>query len=189
MNGNLAYQDSLPEELIDGRLAAMSPATTRHNRIAENIDFIFRLYLKGKRCVPLGDGYDLYLTDRDRFIPDFMIVCDRDKIKTRGVYGAPDLVVEVLSPSTAKNDRWHKKNVYEASGVPEYWIVNPIDLSIEVYRLTGKRYVLDDLYTYRSKDELKDMTEEEQSALVTEFKCHLYNDLTIHLDDIFGDLF
>lgn len=189
MRTNLAYQDSPAEELIGGRLVAMSPATTRHNRIAENIYFLFRTYLKGKRCVPLGDRYDLYLTDQDRFIPDFMVVCDRDKIKAKGVYGPPDLVVEVLSPSTAKNDKWHKKNVYAASGVPEYWIVSPGDRSVEVYRLLDSGYVLDDLYTHHSKNELEDMTAEEQAALVTEFKCHLYDDLAISLEDIFDDMF
>ena len=110
MNTNLADQDCPAQELIGGKIVAMSPTATSHNRIAENIHFMFRTYLKGKRCVPLGNGYDLYLTDQDRFIPDFMVVCDRDKIKADGVYGAPDLVVEVLSTGTARNDKWHKKN-------------------------------------------------------------------------------
>ena len=189
MSTNLAYQEDFRKELIGGRVTAMSPATTRHNRIAENIYFTFRTFLKGKRCVPLGDGYDLYLTDQDRFIPDFMIVCDRDKIKPKGVYGPPDLVVEVLSPSTAKNDKWYKKNAYEASGVPEYWIVNPADCSIEVYRLQNGGYVLDNLYTYYRQAEWDDLTEEERAHLVTEFKCHLYDDFTIRLEDIFGDIF
>jgi Uma2 family endonuclease len=189
MSTNLAYQDVFREELIGGRVVAMSPATTRHNRIAENIDFIFRTYLKGKKCVPLGDGYNLYLTEQDRFIPDFMIVCERNKIKTKGVYGAPDLVVEVLSPSTAKNDKWYKKNVYEASGVPEYWIVNPNERSIEVYRLYDSRYVLENHYTHYLAEELEEMTVEEREALITEFHCHLYDDLAICLEDIFSDLF
>ena len=189
MNTNLAYQEAFREELIGGRVVAMSPATTRHNRIAENLYFIFRTYLKGKRCVPLGDGYDLYLTDQDRFIPDFMVVCDRDKIKTKGVFGAPDLVAEVLSPSTAQYDRGNKMNTYERCGVPEYWIISPGDQSIEIYRLQEWRYVLEHLYTYFSKDELDDMGEEKRAGLVTEFKCRLYDDFTIRLEDIFGDLF
>lgn len=189
MSTNPAHQEVFRKELLGGRLTAMSPATTRHNRIAENIYFIFRTYLKAKRCVPLGDGYDLYLTDQDRFIPDFMIVCDRDKIKAKGVYGAPDLVVEVLSPSTAKNDKWYKKNLYESSGVPEYWIVNPVDCSIEVYRLQDGGYVLDNLYTHYRRSELDDLDETERANLVAEFQCHLFSDLNIPLEDIFGDLF
>ncbi|MCI8284891.1 MAG: Uma2 family endonuclease [Firmicutes bacterium] len=52
--------------------------------------------------MPFGDGADLYLSENNRFVPGSMIVCDRDKIKTRCIYGAPDLVIEILSPSTAK---------------------------------------------------------------------------------------
>ena len=187
--GNLAYQEEPRYEIIHGKIAAMSPATPLHNHIAGNIFLIFGSYLKRKKCDPFSDGTAVYLSEQHRFIPDFMIVCDRSKIQSRWVYGAPDLLVEIISPSTAKNDRLHKKNVYEASGVPEYWIVSPKEKSIEVYILQDGQYILDNLYTYYSGEELEDMTEEEKSLLVTEFKCHLYDDLSIRLDDIFGDLF
>lgn len=190
MNSNLAFQESPREELIGGKLVAMSPRPfPNHNRVAENIDFIFRLYLRGKTCVPLGDGYDLYLTEQDRFVPDFMIVCDRGKIKYNGVHGAPDLVVEVLSRGTTANDRWHKKEAYERSGVPEYWIVSAQEETIEVYLLQEGSYILDNIYTYYPAEDLADMKPEERAAVATAFKCHLYDDLLIHLDDIFGDLF
>lgn len=190
MNTNLAYQDYPAEELIGGKFVAMSPSPAiNHNRVIGNIYRIFAHYLNGRRCEPFADGVDVYLTEEDRFIPDMMVVCDPDKVKADGVYGAPDLVVEVLSPSTAKNDKWYKKNAYEASGVPEYWIVNPADCSIEVYRLQNGGYVLDNLYTYYRQAEWDDLTEEERARLVTEFKCHLYDDFTIRLEDIFGDIF
>lgn len=188
MDTNLAYQEELWEELIGGQLVAMSPAVPRHNRIAGNIYGIFWSYLRGKICVPFHDGTVVQLTDKDRFIPDFMVVCNRDKITPRWVAGAPDLVVEILSPSTAKNDKWYKKNVYEASGVPEYWIVSPKEKSIEVYLLRDGRYVLDNLYTFYTEEELEDLEDRVKDELVTEFKCHLYDDLTIRLEDIFGDL-
>ena len=187
MNTKLADQDCPAQELIGGKIVAMSPTATSHNRIAENIHFMFRTYLKGKRCVPLGNGYDLYLTDQDRFIPDFMVVCDRDKIKEKGVYGAPDLVVEVLSTGTARNDKWHKKNVYAASGVPEYWIVSPGDRFVEVYRIRDGGYALDNLYTHCSREEWEDLSPGERAAVVTEFKCHLYDDFVIRVDEIFSD--
>lgn len=189
MSGNLAFQEEWRKELIGGKVVMMSPAATNHNRIAENIDFLFRTYLKGKKCVPFGDGYNLFLSANDRFVPDFMVVCDREKIKADGVHGAPDLVLEVLSPSTAKNDKGYKKGVYESSGVPEYWIVSPKEKSIEVYLLQDGRYVLDNHYTFYSPDELEFLMDEEKAELVKEFKCHLYDDLVIRLDDIFGDLF
>lgn len=189
MSDNLAYQEERREELIDGEVVMMSPASSSHTYVADGILNIFRSYLKGKQCVPFGDGLLVRLTDRDKFVPDVMVVCDRSKIKHTFVDGAPDLVVEVLSPSTAKDDRGYKKNVYESSGVPEYWIVDPVRRSIEVYLLQNGRYILDNLYTCYSSEDFEEMTETKKAAAVAEFKCHLYDDLIIRLDDIFGDLF
>ena len=189
MSDNLAYQEERREELIGGKVVMMSPASAGHTYVADNILMIFKQYLKGKKCIPFGDGLLVRLTEKDKFVPDVMVVCDRDKIKPDGVHGAPDLVVEVLSPSTAKNDLTHKKEVYEACGVPEYWLVGPTDKSIEVYLLESGKYILHDVYTVRPDWVLAQMTDEERAAVVTEFKCHLYDDLVIRLDDIFGDLF
>ena len=189
MSDNLAYQEERRDELIGGKVVAMSPASSNHNRIAGNIFSMFHQYLKGRECVPFSDGLLVYLTDEDRFVPDMMVVCDRNKIKRNYIDGAPDLVVEVLSPGTAKNDRGYKKSVYESSGVPEYWLVNPADKSIEVYLLENGKYTLDNVYTLYPAEELAEMTEEERASIVTEFKCHLYEDLIIRLDDIFSDLF
>lgn len=188
MSENLAYQEEFAfrEELIGGKLVAMSPRpSVNHNRIAGNIYNLFFNYLRGKRCEPFADGTDLYLTSTDHFIPDFMVVCDPDKIKRTHIKGAPDLVVEVLSPGTAKNDRGHKKDVYEASGVREYWIVSPKEKTVEVYLLQNGRYVLDGHYTRYSEEELEEMSEEDRAAVVTHFRCSLYDDLELSLDDIF----
>lgn len=127
MNDNLAYQDWRRDELIGGKVVAMALASAGHTYVADNILMVFKQYLKGKKSIPFGDGLLVHLTDEDKFVPDVMVVCDRDKIRPDGVHGAPDLVVEVLSPSTARNDRTHKKDVYERCGVPEYWIVGPAD--------------------------------------------------------------
>ncbi len=189
INDNLACQEEPLYEILDGKVLAMSPAAPRHNRIAGNIFLIFGNYLKKKKCVPLGDGTAVYLDEQNRFIPDFMVVCDRSKIQSKWVYGAPDLLVEILSPSTARNDRMRKKDVYAASGVPEYWIVSPEEQSIEVYLLRDGAYTLDNLYAYCSDEDQADMTEAEKAGLTAEFKCHLFDDLTIRLEDIFGDLF
>ena len=189
MGGNLAYQEERREELIGGKVVMMAPASAEHVYTAGSIYNIFKNYLKGKNCIPFSDGLLVYLTDDNKFVPDMMVVCDRSKIKSDGVHGAPDLVVEVLSPSTAKDDRTRKKEVYEACGVPEYWLVSPTDKSIEVYLLQSGKYSLHDVYTVRPDWVLKQMTDEERAAVVTEFKCHLYDDLIIRLDDIFGDLF
>jgi len=189
MSDNLAYQEERREELIGGNVVMMSPASAEHVYTAGSIYNIFKNYLKGKNCIPFSDGLLVHLTDENKFVPDMMVVCDRSKIKSDGVHGAPDLVVEVLSPSTAKDDRTRKKEIYEACGVPEYWLVSPTDKSIEVYLLESGKYILHDVYTVRPDWVLKQMTDEERAAIVTEFKCHLYDDLIIRLDDIFGDLF
>jgi len=186
MSENLAYQEDRREELIGGKVVAMSPRPSfNHNRVALNIVVLFDNYLKGKQCTPFSVGTDLYLTEDDRFIPDVMIVCDPDKIKPNGVHGAPDLVVEVLSPCTMWNDRTHKKEVYARCGVREYWLVDPMSKSLEVYRADGTEFVLYDIYALHADWELAQMSEEERAAVVTHFRCSLFDDLDISLDDIF----
>ena len=186
MSDNLAYQEERREELINGKVVAMSPRpSVNHNRVAFNIAYLFERYLRGKKCTPFSDGTDLYLTENDRFIPDVMIVCDPDKIKNDGVYGTPDLVVEVLSPSTMRNDKTHKKDVYARCGVREYWLVSPDEKSVEVYRTDGTEFILHDIYVLHPGWMLAKMSEEERAALETHFKCSLFDDLDISLEDIF----
>lgn len=187
MNGNLAYlQNDVWEELIDGKVIAMSPRpTTDHYHVSFNIAYIFTTYLRGKRCTPFGDGVDLYLTETDHFIPDGMVVCDTEKIKRDGVHGAPDLVVEVLSPSTAKHDRGRKKQVYEQCGVSEYWIVDPANKTLEQYLLQQGAFTLHEVYAIYPDYMLDKMTEEERAALPASFRCSLFEDLDIVLEDIF----
>ncbi len=186
MSDNLAYQEERREELIGGKVVAMSPRPSfNHNRVAFNIAVLFDNYLKGKKCTPFSDGTDLYLTEDDRFIPDVMIVCDPDKIKSDGVHGAPDLVVEVLSPGTMRNDKTRKKDVYARCGVREYWLVSPDEKSVEVYRTDGTEFVLHDIYALHLDWQLAQMSEEERAAVVTSFKCSLFDDLDISLEDIF----
>jgi len=190
MSGNLACQDEYTwEELIDGKVVAMSPRpTVNHHRITQHISYIFERYLKGKRCSAFADGVDLYLTEKDRFIPDVMVVCDPDKIQWDGVHGVPDLVVEVLSPSTQKNDRLHKKEVYEKCGVREYWLVDAIDRNIEQYFLRDGKLELNEVYHDYKDYELGRLNDEERAAVVTRFKCSLFDDLEIAMEDIFYGL-
>lgn len=186
MNSNLAYKEEFRDELINGRIVLMSPSpATNHNRVSRNITRIFDNYLDGKRCEVFADGLDVYLTKTDRFEPDCMVVCDPAKIKPDGVHGAPDLVVEVLSPGTAKRDKTYKKQVYEACGVQEYWLVNPEEKIIEQYLLINNKFELHDVYTVYQDFMLDKMTEEERAEIITEFKCSLYDDLVIKLEDIF----
>lgn len=187
MSSNLAYQGEQREELIGGNVVLMAPASAGHTYVSDNILYIFKKYLKGKKCIPFGNGLLVHLTDTDKFVPDVMVVCDRSKIKGNGVHGAPDLVVEVLSPSTSQNDRGHKKDVYERCGVREYWIVSTAEKSVEQYLLRENRLVLNAVYTIYPDYMQEGMSAQERAALATCFQCSLFDDLDICLEDIFGD--
>ena len=192
MNGNLAYQDDAwikrREELINGKVVMMSPPSTGHVSISGNIYYSFKKHLKGSKCRPFVDGVSVHLTGKDRFVPDMTIVCDPGKIKRTHIDGAPDLVVEILSPSTAKYDRGYKKDVYESCGVPEYWIVDPVNRSIEIYTLAEGRYVVDGFYTLCDPEELAEMTDNDKARVISEFKCQRFDGPVIRLEEIFRDL-
>ena len=183
-----AYEDTRPTELIDGKVITMPSPSITHSTVVENIHAIFRSYLKGSKCRTFSDHVDVYLTNKDQFVPDVTVVCDPDRIRADGIHGAPDLVVEVLSPLTAKNDIGYKKNVYELCEVKEYWIVNPFSLTVEQYVLESGSlplFELREMITLYREEMLKNMTEEDRAAIVTEFRCSLFDDLTIRLEDIF----
>lgn len=185
MNSNLAYQEEFREELIGGQPVMMSPAFSNHNRVAGNIYRIFSVHLLGRSCEPFGDGEDVYLTPEDRFVPDFMVVCDPEKVQHDGVHGAPDLVAEILSPSTARNDRGRKMEVYAKCGVKEYWLVTPGEKTIEQYLNQDGRFALNNVYALHSELALKRMNERERAAVVAHFQCTLFDDLDISLEDVF----
>ncbi len=146
MDENLVYQEEPRMELLNGKIVMMSSPSVNHNIIAFNIARIFNEYLKGKPCRAFNDGVDVYLTEKDRVIPDALIVCNKNTIKLDGIHGAPDLIVEILSPSTAKYDKGYKRDLYESAGIKEYWIVDPYAHSIEAYLLSEGKYRLDGFY-------------------------------------------
>ena len=184
MNDNLAYQEDILDEMMNGQIFLMSPRpTVNHNRVCGNIFRAFGNRLEGKGCEAFGDGRDVYLSEKDRVIPDVMIICNKDIIRENGVYGAPDLVVEVLSPGTEKRDRGIKKNLYEKCGVKEYWLVNPETKSVEVYLLIDQIFCLDEVYRI-FPDYIK-LSEEEREQYKTNVKVSLYDDFYIPLSTIF----
>ncbi len=185
---NLAYKDPPKYEILNGKVTAMSPSRIPHMEVSANIYDIFRQYLKGKPCKVYFDGVTVYLTEKDHFIPDVLVLCDRSKVTRNGIHGAPDLVVEVLSQSTASRDKIYKKGVYEKSGVKEYWLVSTKEKSVEVYVLRDGVFVLDGVYTLCPEDELADLTEEEKSGIVSEFQCSIFDSLTVSLEDVFYDM-
>jgi len=119
-------------------------------------------YLRGKNCTVFPAPFDVRLPqgeEKDEDIenvvqPDLVVVCDRDKIDKRGCKGAPDMIIEILSYSTAKKDLNEKFNLYEQAGVKEYWVVFQGEEVVEVYQLNdSQRY--EKSGTYHSSDQIK----------------------------------
>jgi len=127
-------------ELIYGVPYGMSPSP-RVSHQGQAFDLGRRLgnFLEGEPCRVFMAPLDVFLRDQDQdedivVEPDVMVVCDPDRIKDDGIHGAPDFIAEVLSDSTAYKDLGVKKELYERSGVKEYWIIQPDTCAVFVYR-------------------------------------------------------
>ena len=185
MNGlAYTYDDDVVTELIDGVIVAMSSPTLKHNVAVFAITKIFDSYLKGKSCQVI-QAFNVNLTKKDRLVPDVLVVCNKEIVKDDAVYGAPDLVVEVLSPTTEKRDRGYKKKLYEKFGVREYWLVDTHKRSIEVYYNADGVLDLHDIYQIYPDYVVKNMTDAQRDAVVDEFKTSIFDDLMIKVADVF----
>lgn len=163
----LTWPDDERWEIIDGvaypwnGTQAMSPGPGRsHQSISRELLVVFATYLKGKPCQVYNAPFDVRLSGRagltDEKIetvlqPDLLVVCDASKLDERGCNGAPDLIIEISSPSTGKMDLTIKYDLYERHGVKEYWIIHPAEQTLLVFKLDelGKygapeRYAVDD---------------------------------------------
>ena len=130
----------------------------------------------------------VYFSDENSFIPDVVVVLkSNEKILAgrKNIYGAPDMVVEVLSYSTRNRDLGVKKDTYEAQGVREYWIVDPWAKSVAVYLLRDGKYFLDDRYILLEGDDLETLTDEEKADLKTEVPVSIVEGLNVPLKFIF----
>ena len=136
------WSDDERWELIDGVAYNMSPApSTRHQAIAGN--FFSSLYrqLTGKTCRPFMAPTDVRLSETDVVQPDILVVCDPGKITPSHIEGAPELVVEILSPGTSAKDLREKKWLYQRAGVREYIVVDPLELYVQRFlRSADGRY-------------------------------------------------
>ncbi len=133
----LALPDDQRVELIDGMFFVMYAPTYIHQDIGSRICQSFRDYIDGKHgsCYAFVSPIDVQLDCDDRTMvqPDVVIICDPSKLKKGRIFGAPDLIVEILSKSTSKKDRGLKLAKYKRAGVREYWIVDPDWRQIRVY--------------------------------------------------------
>jgi Uma2 family endonuclease len=162
--GNYNYADYLQwtfdgmVELINGKIFKMSPApSSSHQSISVNFTVEIGGFLKHKKCKVFIAPFDVRLSKfkEDKLIdsvvqPDLCIICDPTKIDEKGCNGAPDMIVEILSPSTAQRDLDLKFKLYEENAVLEYWIVQPNDQTVSVFDLIDSKFTLRGIY-HRAK--------------------------------------
>lgn len=137
----LAWDERDRIEIIDGEAFMMSPPSRIHQKISGELFRQLANYLEGKKCevYPAPFAVRLFEQDGDNpedvdtvVEPDISVVCDQNKLDDHGCKGAPDLIIEILSPSTQRHDRLVKLGLYQRAGVREYWTVNPADRTVQV---------------------------------------------------------
>jgi Uma2 family endonuclease len=144
------FQERL--EILKGRIFKISPAQSRkHQEISIELTGIFYNYFKKTPCNVYAAPFDVRLKNFKKstsdkeittvFQPDICVICDKEKLDDRGCIGAPDLIIEILSPGNSKKEMDVKFDLYEENGVKEYWIVEPYQKSILIYTLQNDKYI------------------------------------------------
>ena len=144
----LEWDEDFRAELLDGEIVMMAPPLRVHQEVVTQLVLQIGNYLKGKKCKVYPAPFAVRLfphkdkSDDTVLEPDIVVVCDSEKLDDKGCNGPPDLVIEVISPSTAKYDRLWKFRKYQKAGVREYWIVDPEIKGVQVCILEKGRYVM-----------------------------------------------
>ena len=164
-----ALPDGQRAELIDGKMYMMVPPNARHQ------DIIFSLSRKIADYIDANQGsckiylahYAVFLNadDKNYVEPDISVICDKSKLEDKGCNGAPDWIVEVISPSTQRMDYSIKLFKYRTAGVREYWIVNPITKTVQIYSFDNEE-------------------DSSQFSFDDEIPVHIFDGLTIKLSDL-----
>ena len=150
----LTWPENVRYQLIDGLALMMAGPGRVHQMITGDVFRQAANALQGKPCQAYVAPLDVRLpkaNEADEQIdtvvqPDVLVICDENKLDRRGVRGAPDWVVEVLSPSTAGLDHVQKRRLYEQAGVLEYWLIQPADRILTIYRLINGEYGKPDIH-------------------------------------------
>lgn len=177
MKGGKGYTvadiEALPEgeraELIDGEMFRMDAPMTVHQRLLMELAFEIKLYIRNRKgkCEVLPAPYGVYIKkDRRNFVePDISIICDRGKIDAKGCQGAPDWIIEIVSPSSEKMDYERKVELYREAGVREYWIVDAERETVTVYDFEHEKEAVRYAFTER-------------------IKAGIFDDLYLHLSEM-----
>lgn len=165
---------NLPEdvraELIDGQIYYQAAPSRAHQKILSELHITIGNYIKSKTgsCEVYPAPFAVKLREDRKTIvePDISVICDKDKLTDRGCTGAPDWIIEIVSPGNSSQDYIRKLNLYADAGVREYWIVNPMKQTIFVYHLEETKFEVN-TYTFQDK-----------------VKVNIYDDLYIDFSDI-----
>jgi Uma2 family endonuclease len=167
-------------ELLKGFIARMAAPNVYHQRISGDLQYQIQHYLRKSPCSVFTAPFDVRLTRKNKITnkevmtvvqPDLCIICDKNKLDKRGCIGAPDWIIEILSPGNSKKEMKEKFEIYEESGVREYWLVQPDDKAVFVY-------VLNEVGKYIG---LQPFTEDDIAP------SFVFPDLQINLKDVFED--
>ena len=140
----LTWEETERIEIIEGEAVMMAPPSVGHQRVSREIFRQLANYLEGKKCEVFVAPFGVRLFEQDGdsqedvdtlVEPDISVICDKSKLDKFGCKGAPDMVVEILSPSTRRHDRLVKLGLYQRAGVREYWIANPEEKTVQVLLL------------------------------------------------------
>ncbi len=176
-------------EIIGGKKIMAPAANPTHGSIIGRLYMFIGTYLDAKNAgYVFVDDVDVYLPQGPLFKPDLIVVLKENSSIidwNKGIFGAPDMVVEVLSYSTRKRDITIKKDIYEANGVKEYWIVDPWSKNIDVYLLRDGKYFLDDVYALLDEYDLLSMTDADKAEVKYEIPVKILDGLSIPLKNIF----
>ena len=143
----LTWSEDERWEIIDGEAFDMTPApSSNHQEISANLIGLLWSFLREKPCKVFHAPFDVRFPKkneadeeiRDVVQPDIAVICDMKKIDAKGCRGAPDFIIEILSPSTSSKDHLKKRRLYEQHGVKEYWLVDPEGRIITIYQTEGK---------------------------------------------------
>ena len=179
------YREARIYEVLGGVKHMAPRPNVEHFRSSFNLMKKFDSFFEGTGCEVFGE-IQVFLSDEDKPIPDISVVCRPEIVKPKGIFGAPDLIVEVLSRSTSKRDRTCKYSLYERYGVKEYWIVDVKNRILTVFMLddAGKYYLANEYYDF-DEDELDNMTDDELAAVEYQFTTHLSDELVIDVREVF----
>lgn len=183
MNATYTYADYLMwklkerVELFKGKILKMSPAPSPvHQKISFRFSGIFYNFFKNNPCEVFSAPFDVRFPSKNGdsksvFQPDLCVICDPKKIDDKGCVGAPDLIIEIISPGNSKKELNLKYSIYEEFGVLEYWVVHPVEKTIQIFVLENGIFI-----------GKKPITEDE------EMKSYIFADLAFPASEIFENI-